>query len=287
MKKLEDKINQRIIEKSGIEDFVHISVIPSEVAHVSYLDFDMQNNQVVMKTFAKKVAVEKYTVSAKIPHQMMKDVKIDVDAMISNVLIQEAEVTLFKQIKKKIDLFAQKNYQKTYNILDKIKKFFNKKYVKRIKINSVEDLTRKILMESNTILRNGRRGMASYVICNNRTGALLQNSTEYVMMAETKIENHSLPYPIGIYAGIKFYVDPMMKFDDNTIYVCRKNYKEEPGIILAFHKEGTNSVLMSGIGNPEGEQTRSLIVKCAIAEIGEHPEVSYRKFVYKSKKLFM
>lgn len=287
-----EEINQRLIGHSAILDFAHIAEIPTEVAHISYLDFaEIAEDKLILKTFAKKIAVEKYTVSAKVPRQMFLDVKknhnISVDAMIDNVLVQEAEQALFKQIKKKINLFAEKNYKETYNFWDKIKKLFNKKYVKKIKINNIEDLTRKILVESNKILQYGRRGSANYVLCSAQTGALLQNSSDAVMMmSETNIDkNHSMPYAVGMFAGMKFYVDPMMNFNDNTIYVCKKSFREEPGIILAFHKEGTETVITAGTENPEGEQTRSLIIKCAVAEIGEHPEVNYRKFVYKSKKL--
>lgn len=291
MKKLEQAINEHIIEKSGISNFVHVAIMPAEVAHISYLDIvDTELGQLTMKTFVKKIEVQKYRVAAKIPARMKSNMKetysVDISEMIDNVLIQEVEIAIFKEIKKKIDLFAEKNYRKTYNKWDKIKRFFNRKYVKKVKIKSIEDLYRRIQVESHKIMQEGRRGAATFVICSAKTGASLENHSACVMMNETEINNHSLPHPVGLYAGITFYVDPRMAYDDDTVYVCRNTLKEEPGIILAFHKESTNCVLAQET-NPLSEETRILNVKCAVSEIGEHPEVNYRKFVYKNKKLLI
>ena len=126
----------------------------------------------------------------------------------------------------------------------------------------------------NIIMQRGRRGPATFIVCNSKVGSMLQDQAQYTFapIANTFNQNNGQLYPLGTLAGMTVYVDPMMRFDDTRILVGRKGDKDEPGLHFCPYlmAESVNFI------NPMTMAPQVVISsRYALVDVGWYPETQY------------
>jgi hypothetical protein len=139
-------------------------------------------------------------------------------------------------------------------------------------------LSSRILAAANLIQTVGRRGRATWVVCNSQIASALQDCSGYVIapMANNMAQDGSQNLFLGgTLAGLKVYVDPYMSWDDTRICVGRKGDANSPGVIfMPYILADTVSI------TAEGTMAPKMLVnsRYAIAEAGFFPEAMYYTF---------
>lgn len=126
----------------------------------------------------------------------------------------------------------------------------------------------------NIIMQRGRRGPATFVVCNSKVASMLQDQSQYTFapLANTFNQNNGQLYPLGTLAGMTVYVDPMMRYDDTRILVGRKGDKDEPGLHFCPYlmAESVNFI------NPMTMAPQLVISsRYALVDVGWYPETQY------------
>jgi len=281
-------MNDLIIEKSEIDKFVPVVIINTEKTELKYHEMILKQKSdgfqyIEFVPYSKKIELGNSQVSAYVTQDQiskLKDYNIDVKAAIVNQSIKEMSKGIQEQFLKAIVGLASKNKNNTF--IDKVFIFFyrlfNKPYIKTFKIKNSQALHYKIIQESNKIAHRTRRGPADFIICNLRTANILQKNWNFVYLAKSEIKESFRIYSIGKIVNMVVYIDPMMKWNDNTIIVGRKNNTNEPGLHFIFSEKGTSSFVINNTG------ASILNLQYALTDIGFNPEHNYSKFVYKTKK---
>ncbi|MFA5152807.1 MAG: hypothetical protein WC554_09625, partial [Clostridia bacterium] len=244
-----------------------------------------------LKIFSKNILAQPHQMAAAITQaeisQLKKDFEIDVMALLKSQMIQETSVAIQKEFMKKFNELASVHYEKSFDKWDKflrwVYKIFKKTYIKKIQVKNIKHLLTRILREANMIAQTGRRGVGNFVICSLKTGTLLQDSSQYIFApSQNEPMFGGSIYPIGKIANITIYIDPYMKYDDNTIFIGRKTQIDEPGIKLFFNENGSSLITtVVGVGAPK----IILRTEHLIEGVGFYPENEYRKFIYNDKHI--
>ena len=281
-------INEQIIEKSQIAKFIPVTLVNSLENEFKYQEYVQESNNEVKRTINSKSfslgTSEVSTVATKDQFfQLNKDYNVDATAMLTNATIERMSQGIREQYIRAINELAGKN-KEHYSLWDKVIAFFytifNKKYVKVYKIKSIKELQRKIMNESNRIFHRVMVAPPDFVICNLNTSLNLQASSDYVYYAKSEMQDTlSGIYTIGKLANLTIYVNPFMKWNDNTIIIGRKINKNDAGLHMFLYDKGTSIVTTQGLF-----KKILLKVNYALIDVGEHPEYNYLKFVYNSKK---
>jgi len=82
-------------------------------------------------------------------------------------------------------------------------------------------------------------------------------------------------YPAGKVHGLTVYVDPNLKFDNNTVLIGRKGADEEPGLkFMPYIMAESLQTISEGTFSPKiGMKSRY-----ALVEAGWHPGTQYVQF---------
>ena len=136
----------------------------------------------------------------------------------------------------------------------------------------------RVLAATNLIQAVGRRGRATWVVTNAQVASALQDVAGYVVapMANTLSQDGTQDlYHAGTVAGLKIYVDPYMKWNDNRVCVGRKGDGNSPGVIFMPY------ILADQVSiTAEGTMSTKMLVnsRFALTEIGFYPEQQYYTF---------
>lgn len=136
----------------------------------------------------------------------------------------------------------------------------------------------RVLAAANLIQVTGRRGRPTWAVTNSQVITALQDCSGFVIapmvnnMAQNSTQNL---YMGGTLAGLKFYVDPYMDWDDLRICVGRKGNGNEPGVIfMPYMLADTVSITAEGTMSPK------MLVnsRFGIVDAGFFPESMYYTF---------
>jgi len=200
--------------------------------------------------FTKSVAVGDIEISSALKRTQIEDIKastgMDIVQKLESVLINELTQTISKQIVNKIRELASEN--KSSNTTPKDgsgNSTFDFNVDNYTAVNgpapggetyhSVQrKLVAKINNASNFIATDGRVGPAQYLVTNGNLASVLQDVAGYTInpAGAGKLNTNGQLYPMGNIGNIAIYVDPYMRWDDNRIFLGRKNSVDQPGLIF-------------------------------------------------------
>ena len=145
----------------------------------------------------------------------------------------------------------------------------------------------RVLAASNIIAQVGRRGRATWVVCNTQIVSALQDAANFVVApmvnSLTQDGSQSL-YFAGSLAGLNIYVDPYMSWSDSRICVGRKGDGNGPGcIFLPYILADSVSITAEGTMAPK----LLLNSRYAVVDAGFFPEANYFTFYVYSKEAFV
>ena len=200
--------------------------------------------------FTKSVQVGDIEISSALKRTQIEDIKastgMDIVQKLESVLINELTQTISKQIVSKIRDLAEEN--RTSHTTPKDKSG-NPKFDYDVDAycavsgpapggetyHSIQrKLVAKINNASNFIATDGRVGPAQYVVTNGNLASVLQDVAGYTInpVNAGKLNTNGQLYPMGNIGNIAIYVDPYMRWDDNRIFLGRKNSVDQPGLVF-------------------------------------------------------
>jgi len=200
--------------------------------------------------FTKSVAVGDIEISSTLKRTQIEDIKastgMDIVQKLESVLINELTQTISKQILAKIRELASENRvsHTTPKNSDGTPKFdYNVDTYTAVNgpapggetYHSIQrKLVAKINNASNFIATDGRVGPAQYLVTNGNIASVLQDVAGYTINPANagKLNTNGQLYPMGNIGNISIYVDPYMRWDDNRIFLGRKNSVDQPGIVF-------------------------------------------------------
>jgi hypothetical protein len=231
----------------------------------------------------KSVQVGDIEITSALKRTQIEDIKastgMDIVQKLESVLINELTQTISKQIVAKITELAE--LARTRVTVPASKFDFNvTAYLGGVApggetTHSVQrKLVAKINNASNFIATDGRVGPAQYLVTNGNIASVIQDVSTYTLNPPTtsKLNTNGQLYPMGNLGQIAIYVDPYQRWDDNRIFLGRKNSVDQPGLIFLPYLMAQSISLISEATWAPRMMIRS---RYAIADIGFFPEKQF------------
>jgi hypothetical protein len=234
--------------------------------------------------FTKAIQVGDIEVSSALKRTQIEDIKastgIDIVQKLESVLVNELSQTISKQIVAKIKEMGSENRSShntptvggvsifDYNV-DTYTDIANAPGGETY--HSIQrKLVSKINMASNYINTEGRVGPAQYIVTNGKLASVLQDIAGYAIspVNGAKMNYNGQLYPVGNIGSIAIYVDPYMRYDDNRVFLGRKNSVDQPGLVFVPYLMTQSISLISEATFAPRMLIRS---RYAIADIGFFP----------------
>ena len=135
-------------------------------------------------------------------------------------------------------------------------------------------LVAKIRNASNFIATDGRVGPAQYLVTNGNLASVIQDIAGYTIspVQAGKMNTNGQLYPMGNLGQISIYVDPYMRWDDNQIFLGRKNSVDQPGLLFVPYLMAQSISLIS-----EATWAPRMLIRSryTVADIGFFPEKQF------------
>lgn len=231
----------------------------------------------------KSVQVGDIEITSALKRTQIEDIKastgMDIVQKLESVLINELTQTISKQIVAKITELAE--LARTRVTVPTAKFDFNvTTYLSGTApqgetTHSVQrKLVAKINNASNFIATDGRVGPAQYLVTNGNIASVLQDVSTYTLNppAMSKLNTNGQLYPMGNLGQIAIYVDPYQTWNDNRVFLGRKNSVDQPGLIFLPYLMAQSISLISEATWAPRMMIRS---RYAIADIGFFPEKQF------------
>lgn len=236
--------------------------------------------------FTKSVSVGDIEISSTLKRTQIEDIKastgMDIVQKLESVLVNELTQTISKQIVQKIKTLAAEN--RASNTCPKDSNgvsIFDFNVDEYVSVSgpapggeTYHSIQRKLLSKisnaSNFIATDGRVGPAQYLITNGNLASVLQDIAGYTISPTNvgKLNTNGQLYPMGNIGNIAIYVDPYMRWDDNRIFLGRKNSVDQPGLIFIPYLMAQSITLIS-----EATWTPRMLIRSryAITDVGFFP----------------
>jgi len=240
--------------------------------------------------FTKVVTVGDIEISSTLKRTQIEDIKaatgMDIVQKLEGVLINELTQVISKEIVSKIRSLAAKN--RISNTCPK-----NADGTSKFDFNvdnylatggyapggeTTHTIQRKLVAKinnaSNFIATDGRIGPAQYLVTNGNIASVLQDIAGYTLNPTNvgKMNTNGQLYPMGNIGNIQIYVDPYMRWDDNQIFVGRKNTVDQPGLLFIPYLMAQSISLIS-----EATWAPRMLIRSryAVSDIGFFPEKQF------------
>lgn len=255
-----------------------------------YQDEKMYPGVIGPDVFTKSIQVGDIEISSTLKRTQIEDIKaatgMDIVQKLEGVLINELTQVISKEIVGKIRSLALKNrvsYTAPKVGTTEVSKFDLN--VDTYLAGSVapqgettHSIQRKLIAKinnaSNFIATDGRVGPAQYLVTNGNLASVVQDIAGYTInpVNAGKLNTNGQLYPMGNIGNIAIYVDPYMRWDDNFIYLGRKNSVDQPGILFIPYLMAQSISLIS-----EATWAPRMLIRSryAVADIGFFPEKQF------------
>ena len=242
--------------------------------------------------FTKSVQVGDIEISSTLKRTQIEDIKaatgMDIVQKLEGVLINELTQVISKEIVGKIRNLALKN-----RVSYTAPKVAGNANISKFDLNidtylqlatgvpggeTTHSIQRKLIAKinnaSNFIATDGRIGPAQYLVTNGNLASVIQDIAGYTInpVNAGKLNTNGQLYPMGNVGSIAIYVDPYMRWDDNFIYLGRKNSVDQPGLLFIPYLMAQSISLIS-----EATWAPRMLIRSryAVADIGFFPEKQF------------
>ncbi|MFW6225863.1 MAG: hypothetical protein ACOC3V_02790, partial [bacterium] len=125
------------------------------------------------------------------------------------------------------------------------------------------------------IANEGRVGPAQYVVTNGNLASVIQDIAGYTLnpvVGGSNLNTNGQLYPVGKIGNMTLYVDPYMRWDDNRIFLGRKNSVDQPGLLFLPYLMAQSISLIS-----EATWAPRMLIRSryAVADVGFFPEKQF------------
>jgi len=235
--------------------------------------------------FTKTIQVGDVEISSSLKRTQIEDIKaatgMDIVQKLESVLVNELTQTISKQIIAKVTELADKNRiaHTTPKDASGVSKFdFNVDSYLAIGAatpggETTHSIQRKLIAKlnnaSNFIATEGRVGPAQYLVTNGNLASVIQDVAGYTLNpVKANLNANGQLFPMGNVGNISIYVDPYQRWDDNRIFLGRKNTVEQPGLVFVPYLMAQSIQLIS-----EATWAPRMLIRSryAVADIGFFP----------------
>ncbi len=240
--------------------------------------------------FTKTIQVGDIEISSALKRTQIEDIKaatgMDIVQKLESVLVNELTQTISKQIVDKVSELSDQNRlaHTTPKAADGISKFdFDVDTYLSISGSApggetTHSIQRKLIAKlnnaSNFIATEGRVGPAQYLVTNGNLASVIQDVAGYTInpVKGANLNANGQLYPMGNIGNITIYVDPYQRWDDNRIFLGRKNSVDQPGLIFVPYLMAQSISLIS-----EATWAPRMLIRSryAIADIGFFPHKQF------------
>ena len=198
--------------------------------------------------FTKTIQVGDIEISSSLKRTQIEDIKaatgMDIVQKLESVLVNELTQTISKQIVAKVTELADKNrIAWTTPQTAGVSKFdFNVDNYLAVGAatpggETTHSIQRKLIAKinnaSNFIATEGRVGPAQYLVTNGNLASVIQDVAGYTINpVKSNLNANGQLFPMGTVGNVSIYVDPYQRWDDNRIFLGRKNSVEQPGLVF-------------------------------------------------------
>ena len=245
--------------------------------------------QIGPNVFTKTIQVGDVEITSALKRTEIEDIKastgMDIVQKLESVLINELSQTISKEIVEKVKELAELNRAShTTPKVAGVSKFdFDvDTYVSSWTVGGGEtsySLQRKLVSKinnaSNYIANEGRVGPAQYIVTNGNLASVMQDVASYTIqppVGGANLNTNGQLYPVGKVGGMTLYVDPYMRWDDNRVFMGRKNSVDQPGLLFLPYLIAQSISLIS-----EATWAPRMLIRSryAVADIGFFPEKQF------------
>jgi hypothetical protein len=235
--------------------------------------------------FTKTIQVGDVEISSSLKRTQIEDIKaatgMDIVQKLESVLVNELTQTISKQIIAKVTELADKNRTAWTTPKDGsgVSKFdFNVDAYLAVGAatpggETTHSIQRKLIAKlnnaSNFIATEGRVGPAQYLVTNGNLASVIQDVAGYTINpVKANLNANGQLFPMGNVGNISIYVDPYQRWDDNRIFLGRKNSVEQPGLVFVPYLMAQSIQLIS-----EATWAPRMLIRSryAVADIGFFP----------------
>jgi len=235
--------------------------------------------------FTKTIQVGDIEISSSLKRTQIEDIKaatgMDIVQKLESVLVNELTQTISKQIIAKVTEMADKNRTAWTTPKDSTgKPKFDFDVDAYLKVGAAtpggettHSIQRKLIAKlnnaSNFIATEGRVGPAQYLVTNGNLASVIQDVAGYTLNpVKANLNANGQLFPMGNVGNISIYVDPYQRWDDNRIFLGRKNSVEQPGLVFVPYLMAQSIQLIS-----EATWAPRMLIRSryAVADIGFFP----------------
>jgi len=235
--------------------------------------------------FTKTIQVGDIEITSSLKRTQIEDIKaatgMDIVQKLESVLVNELTQTISKQIIAKVTEMADKNRTAWTTPKDgsgNPKFDFNVDTYLAVGAatpggETTHSIQRKLIAKlnnaSNFIATEGRVGPAQYLVTNGNLASVIQDVAGYTLNpVKANLNANGQLFPMGNVGNISIYVDPYQRWDDNRIFLGRKNSVEQPGLVFVPYLMAQSIQLISEATWAPRMMIRS---RYAVADIGFFP----------------
>lgn len=246
--------------------------------------------QIGPNVFTKTIQVGDIEITSALKRTEIEDIKastgMDIVQKLESVLINELSQVISKEIVENVKKLAELNRAShtTPKTISGAYKFdFNvDTYLGLTGVPQGEtshSLQRKLVSKvnnaSNYIANEGRVGPAQYIVTNGNIASILQDVAGYIInppVGGANLNTNGQLYPVGKVNNMTLYVDPYMRWDDNRLFLGRKNSSDQPGLLFLPYLMAQSISLIS-----EATWAPRMLIRSryAIADVGFFPEKQF------------
>lgn len=246
--------------------------------------------QIGPNVFTKTIQVGDIEITSALKRTEIEDIKastgMDIVQKLESVLINELSQVISKEIVENVKKLAELNRisHTTPKTATGAYKFdFNvDNYLGLTGVPQGEtshSLQRKLVSKvnnaSNYIANEGRVGPAQYIVTNGNIASILQDVASYIInppVGGANLNTNGQLYPVGKVNNMTLYVDPYMRWDDNRLFLGRKNSADQPGLLFLPYLMAQSISLIS-----EATWAPRMLIRSryAVADVGFFPEKQF------------
>jgi len=244
--------------------------------------------QIGPNVFTKTIQVGDIEITSALKRTEIEDIKastgMDIVQKLESVLINELSQVISKEIVENVKTLATLNRAShTTPKVAGVSKFdFNvDAYIAGTAPGgeTSHSLQRKLVSKvnnaSNYIANEGRVGPAQYIVTNGNIASVMQDVASYTILPPVggaNLNTNGQLYPVGKVGAMTLYVDPYMRWDDNRLFLGRKNSVDQPGLLFLPYLMAQSISLIS-----EATWAPRMLIRSryAVADIGFFPEKQF------------
>lgn len=251
-------------------------------------DENIYPGQIGPNVFTKTIQVGDIEITSALKRTEIEDIKastgMDIVQKLESVLINELSQTISKEIVQSVKKLAELNRNShTCPKVGSVSKFdFDvDAYFAGFAPGgeTTHSAQRKLLSKvnnaSNYIANEGRVGPGQYIVTNGNLASVIQDIAGYTLnpvVGGSNLNTNGQLYPVGKVGNMTLYVDPYMRWDDNRIFVGRKNSVDQPGLLFLPYLMAQSISLIS-----EATWAPRMLIRSryAVADVGFFPEKQF------------